>query len=300
MLLDSLLKCQSRRQNVSEFLITDPYTPESLTPDLLKSGTITPGSPTPDVIHPDVPIDRLGSKLMDLASSIRDQPEPDRMDHNQCEMETLENINIEIKQPRAETPRTADEVPSDAGDLLREETDLVSLGHSAGDARERSEEQLPERNSPRSEKEKTPETGNTQMIKIDVCGVQVEDLKPEHEHLKPERAVGSETETLITSKDEINDRDGVRDVEDERMKALDGMDDEFDARVSEAETAEGGVTQCVTRDEWMDHAGGRKQDQLVHEEAVEEECNDHVITEGFEVSSLGQEELLSPQEIYRV
>ncbi|XP_027024788.2 rab effector MyRIP isoform X2 [Tachysurus fulvidraco] len=79
MLLNYLLKCQSKRQSVSEFPSDETVnadTPDSVTPDILKSGAMTPGVFTPDAEDPtaehqvlnSTSDQQLTSKLRELAN----------------------------------------------------------------------------------------------------------------------------------------------------------------------------------------------------------------------------------------
>ncbi|XP_060788166.1 rab effector MyRIP isoform X3 [Neoarius graeffei] len=81
MLLNYLLKCQSKRQSVSEFLSDETInadTPDSVTPDILKSGAMTPDDFTPEVQDPNTDHhvlsgasdQRLTSRLRELASQV--------------------------------------------------------------------------------------------------------------------------------------------------------------------------------------------------------------------------------------
>ncbi|XP_062849045.1 rab effector MyRIP [Trichomycterus rosablanca] len=373
MLLDILLKCQSRRQAVSEFLSTNAYTPESLTPDVLKSGTITPGSPTPDVVDTDPNIethvltgssdDQLEYKLRDLASSISNELDADWMETSDCECSAeMEINNPEIVQPREETPENPepveeDEIKSDGGDITSEDMESVSLENSykmnhlqdidvqertvksndgetersvgipQQDDCEQSEEQVRERNSIQYEEQKTPEeSGNTQNV--DRQEYEVEDLKPEsRDHLENELAIAKEERVDVYNHNLLQNGN----EEYERMigivvKALDDMENEIDAHLSDARSETSDVAnekKCETVEEQtdktnttqnnqMDHAERTTEDKqalqdgVVDEESTEEQicevkeqCNDHVIREDVEVALSGQNEFLSPEEIYK-
>ncbi|TSK82161.1 Rab effector MyRIP [Bagarius yarrelli] len=52
MLLNYLLKCQSKKQSVSEFSSDETMTADSVTPDILTSGAVTPEAFTPDAEDP--------------------------------------------------------------------------------------------------------------------------------------------------------------------------------------------------------------------------------------------------------
>ncbi|KAK3546335.1 hypothetical protein QTP70_025669 [Hemibagrus guttatus] len=81
MLLNYLLKCQSKRHSVSEFQSDETInadTPDSVTPDILKSGAMTPDAFTPDAEDPitehhvlsGTSDQQLTSKLSELANHV--------------------------------------------------------------------------------------------------------------------------------------------------------------------------------------------------------------------------------------
>lgn len=78
MLLNYLLKCQSKRQSVSEFPSDETLnaeTPDSVTPDILKSGAMTPDAFTLDIadpktVHNGASDQQLTSKLRELANKV--------------------------------------------------------------------------------------------------------------------------------------------------------------------------------------------------------------------------------------
>ncbi|GAA6108444.1 rab effector MyRIP isoform X3 [Tachysurus ichikawai] len=138
MLLNYLLKCQSKRQSVSEFPSDETVnadTPDSVTPDILKSGAMTPDAFTPDAEDPtaehhvlnSTSDQQLTSKLRELANHAKgtqlsltwngldgveepvDREREQKVERDKEKREDLSDMEVNVGQKNSEVKEEKDQ-----------------------------------------------------------------------------------------------------------------------------------------------------------------------------------------------
>lgn len=152
MLLNYLLKCQNKRQSVSDCQSDDTLnadTPDSVTPEMFKSGAMTPDVVTPDVEDPDIAHhvlsgasnQQLSSKLRELSNQLNgtqlpltrneldgvEEPIDEKNEKRENWTKALCDVEVDVDQKDSEMKDDKDQKPGK--ELPHSETENKKLGN---------------------------------------------------------------------------------------------------------------------------------------------------------------------------